>query len=88
MEERYCQSCSMPMGATDEMCGTNADGGINGDYCKYCFQNGVFTTDCTMEEMIEVCVPHMVSANSGINADEARKMMSTFLPTLKRWKKN
>jgi len=88
MEERYCQSCAMPMGATDEMYGTNADGGKNSDYCKYCFENGAFTTDCTLEEMIEICVTHMVSANSGMSGDEARKMMHAFLPTLKRWQKN
>jgi len=87
MEERYCQSCAMPLSATDEMYGTNADGGKNSDYCKYCFENGAFTTDCTLDEMIEICVPHMVSAHSGMNGDEARKMMRAFFPTLKRWQK-
>ena len=85
MEEKYCQSCGMPMGATDEMYGTNANGGKNGDYCKYCFENGAFVQDCTMGEMIEFCVPHMASANSGMSEDEARKMMRKFFPTLKRW---
>ena len=27
MEEKYCQSCGMPMGNTEEMYGTEADGG-------------------------------------------------------------
>ena len=88
MEERYCQSCGMPMGATDEMYGTNADGSKNEDYCKYCFEKGMFTQDCTMKEMVELCVPHMASANSGMSEDEARKMMFEFFPTLKRWKQN
>lgn len=26
MNEKYCQSCGMPMGNTDELYGTNADG--------------------------------------------------------------
>ena len=86
MEERYCQSCGMPMGATDEMYGANADGSKSEDYCKYCFENSAFTNDCTMDEMIEICVPHMVSANSGMNEDEAVKMMRGFFPMLKRWK--
>ena len=85
MEEMYCQSCAMPMGATDEMYGTNADGSKNKDYCKYCFENGAFTTNCTMDEMIEICVPHMVSAHSDMNEDDARKMMHESLPKLKRW---
>ena len=88
MEEKYCQSCGMPMGATDEMYGTNADRSKNGDYCKYCFENGKFVQDCTMEEMIEFCIPHMASANSDMSEDEARKMMLEFFPTLKRWKLN
>jgi len=86
MDERYCQSCGMPMGATDEMFGTNSDGSKNEDYCKYCFENGAFTAQCSMNEMIEFCIPHMTSANPGMSDDEARKMMLGFFPALKRWK--
>lgn len=88
MEERYCQSCAMPMGNADELYGTNSDGSKSEDYCKYCFENGTFTSNATMEEMIELCVPHMASANSGMSEDEARKMMQKFFPLLKRWKQN
>ena len=73
------------MGATDEMYGANADGSKSGDYCKYCFENGAFTNECTMDEMIEICVPHMVSAHSNMSRDDARKMMREFFPKLKRW---
>ena len=86
MEERYCQSCGMPMGATDEMYGTNADGGKSGDYCHYCYADGKFTRECTMDEMIAFCAPHMASAGSGMDEDEAVKMMQGFFPTMKRWK--
>lgn len=86
MEERYCQSCAMPMGETDEMYGINQDGSKNLDYCKYCFENGDFTAQCSMDEMIEFCVPHM--ADSGMSEDEARKMMSEVFPMLKRWAEN
>jgi hypothetical protein len=74
------------MGETDEMYGTNADGRKNEEYCKYCFEKGAFTQDCTMSEMIEICVPHMAAANSGMSEEEARNMMNEYLPTLKRWK--
>ena len=87
MEEKYCQSCAMPMGNTDELYGTNADGSKNEDYCKYCFDKGAFTSDITMEEMIEICVPHMAGADSGITEEEARNRMEGFFPTLKRWQK-
>lgn len=85
MEEKYCQSCGMPMGKTDEMYGTEADGSKSGDYCSYCYQNGAFTAECTMDEMIEACVPPMTEANSGMSAEEARSMMRQCFPKLKRW---
>ncbi len=87
MEERYCQSCGMPMGDTAELYGTEADGSKSGDYCKYCYENGAFLADCTMEEMIDFCVPTMASANAGMTGEQARGMMREFFPTLKRWKK-
>ena len=31
MEEKYCQSCGMPMGDTAELYGTNEDGSRNED---------------------------------------------------------
>jgi len=88
MEEKYCQSCAMPIGTTDETFGTNADGSKNEDYCQYCFENGAFTTNTTMDEMIELCAPHMASSNPNISEDEAKNMMREFFPTLKRWKQN
>ena len=50
---RFCQSCGMPL--TDEVLGTNADGSKNEDYCMYCYRDGKFLQECTMEEMIEHC---------------------------------
>ncbi len=84
MQEMFCQSCGMPMGG-DELFGTNADGSKNTEYCKYCFENGAFTFSGTMEEMIEICVPHMVEGGSAKSEDEARKMMGEWFPKLKRW---
>lgn len=86
MEEKYCQSCAMPMGATDEMYGTEKDGTKSADYCKYCYENGAFTFEGTMQEMVEICVPPMVENNPGMTETQAREMMQGFLPTLKRWK--
>lgn len=84
MEETYCQSCAMPL--TDDMPGTNADGGKNADYCKYCYENGSFTSDITMQEMIDQCVPFMATEESGMTEAQARQMMGDVLPRLKRWK--
>lgn len=86
MEERFCQSCGMPMGATDEMYGTEADGSKSNDYCKYCYENGGFTAECSMDEMIEFCVPHMTNGNSGMGEVDVRRMMKDSFPLLKRWR--
>ncbi|MFG6333622.1 MAG: zinc ribbon domain-containing protein [Lachnospiraceae bacterium] len=85
--QRFCQSCGMPMGETEELHGTNADGSKNEDYCKYCFENGAFAFPGTMEEMIELCVPNMAAANPDMSEEDARKAMTEWFPTLKRWKK-
>ena len=86
MSQKFCQCCGMPMGVTDEMNGTNADGSKNEEYCKYCFENGKFTFNGPMEEMIEICVPNMAAANPNMSEEEARKAMLEWFPTLKRWK--
>jgi radical SAM superfamily enzyme len=43
----------MPL--TNEVFGTNADGTSNEDYCIYCYKDGKFTQDMTMEQMIDLC---------------------------------
>ncbi|WP_411681359.1 zinc ribbon domain-containing protein [Clostridium thailandense] len=85
MEIVYCQSCGMPL-VNEKEIGTNVDGSKNNEYCIYCFENGSFKGDMTMEQMIEFCVPHMVNAHPGTSEEEARKSMQSFFPTLKRWK--
>ncbi len=76
------------MGETNEMYGTNADGTNSEDYCNYCYTSGAFSKDESMDEMIESCVPHVVEAHPDMSADDARKMMQDFFPTLKRWRKD
>lgn len=84
--QRFCQSCAMPMGDTEEHYGTEANGSKSTDYCYYCYENGAFTFNGTMAEMIEICIPPMVENNPGMSEEKARQMMEQFLPTLKRWR--
>ena len=51
-EMKFCQSCGMPL--TEDVLGTNTDGSKNEDYCMYCYKDGKFLQDCTMEEMIRI----------------------------------
>ena len=41
--EKFCQSCGMPMGDTNELFGTEKNGEKSADYCKYCYENGEHT---------------------------------------------
>lgn len=89
MKEDICQSCGMKM--QDKDYGRNADGSMNKEYCKYCWLDGRFNKDETMEEMIESNLQFLDEFNEGggtnFTADEARAEMMKYFPTLKRWKK-
>jgi len=88
MEQNFCQSCGMPL--TEEHYSTNKDGSVNVEYCAYCFKDGEFTSNVTMDEMIEHCVQYLDEFNkdSGkqLTKEEAVTQMSQFFPHLKRWK--
>lgn len=90
MEMKFCQSCGMPL--TNEILGTNADGTPNEDYCIYCYKDGKFTQDMTMEQMIDHCAQFTdeINKQSGQNLtkEQAKEMMRQFFPHLKRWKNN
>ncbi|MGN1421417.1 MAG: zinc ribbon domain-containing protein [Eubacterium sp.] len=83
MDEKICQSCGMPI-TSDEQLGTNKDGSINNDYCKYCYVNGEFIDDVSMEKYIDMCSQY--GAQAGMTNDEMRKHCTELFPTLKRWK--
>ena len=85
IEVKLCQSCGMPM-ENAELYGTNADGSKNEDYCHYCFINGSFSKEETMEEMIESCIPFVSKGNPWADEETARKAMLEMFPQLKRWK--
>ena len=87
---QFCQSCGMPL-TREEDCGTNADGSINYDYCQYCYKDGKFLQDCTMDEMIEHCAQFVDEVNKHMpkpmTREEYIQMMQGFFPMLKRWRK-
>ena len=84
----FCQSCGMPMKSSDYA--TNADGSVCSDYCKYCYKDGKFTQECTMEQMIEFCAQFVDEANKNMpkpmTREEFIQMMRDSFPHLKRWK--
>ena len=87
MEQNFCQSCGMLL--TEEIKCTNADGSKNEDYCIYCYKDGAFTRDCTMEEMIDFCAQYVDEVNKNMprpmTQEEYKQMMRQYFPKLKCW---
>ena len=77
-----CQCCGMPL--EDELIGRNEDGTLNEDYCKWCYSDGEYTYS-DMDELIDVCIPHMVK--EGFSEEQARAYMREMLPKLDYWKR-
>ena len=82
LPERYCESCGMILTPADY--GSDADGSKDEHYCKWCYEQGKYTYETTMDAMIEDCAPRLAE-NTGMSRDEAVSLMGAVLPHLKRW---
>ena len=60
------------------------DGSLNERYCMWCWDGEGFAQDCTLEEMVEHCLPHMQL--SGMEPETCRAYLESLLPTLERWR--
>ena len=77
-----CQCCGMPL--EDSIIGTDKDGALNEDYCKWCYADGKYTYS-DMDDLIEVCIPHMIK--EGFTEEQVRSYMKEKLPQLNYWKR-
>ena len=85
--KNICQSCAMPL-EKEELYGLNIDGTKNEDYCIYCYKDGKFTSNMSMEEMKKFCIEKMIEIIPHMNKEKASSMMNEIFPKLKRWSKN
>jgi len=83
-DQVFCQSCGMPLD-TPESFGTEKDGSVSGDYCVYCYKDGAFTDDMTMDQMIDFCAQHAGEFSPQLTREEAIAQMKQYFPHLKRW---
>ena len=83
-EVTMCQSCGLPFNEEHvHFIATELDGSKS-IYCTNCYKDGKFIDpNISMEKMIEIIVPILGRV---IGEEEARKELTTLLPTLKRWK--
>ena len=89
MNELYCQSCGMPL-ENEGIIGTDKNGSKNNDYCVYCYKDGAYLQDVSMEEMIDISLKHMKELFKdapGFSEQDALDKMNSFFPNLKRWAK-
>ncbi len=77
-----CQCCGMPL--DDSVISREKDGALNEDYCKWCYADGKYIYN-NMDDLIEVCVRNMVSAEHSEN--EVREYLRSVLPQLDYWKR-
>jgi ribosomal protein L40E len=85
VQKTICQSCGAPIVSEEEF-GTNADGSLNYEYCRKCYQNGKFTEpNITMEEMIQKVAKEMIEVEK-IPPKYAFKIAKEYIPDLKRWR--
>jgi transcriptional regulator with XRE-family HTH domain len=77
-----CQCCGMPL--EDSIIGRDKDGSLNEDHCKWCYADGTYTYS-DMDEVIDVCIPHMIGEN--FTEDQARAYMKQMPPKLDYWKR-
>lgn len=67
MNNKFCQSCAMPLNDKQDMRGSEKDGSKSEKYCAYCYCNGhMINPNITYEEMLQ-------KGLSGIDADPGNK---------------
>ena len=82
---KICQSCGMPM--RPDQYGTEADGSPQEKYCRYCYSDGHFPSECTMEQMADFCAGFEVEGGRAATLEQAKEQLMAYFPTLERWKK-
>mgnify|MGYP003394003219 FL=1 len=71
----------------DGFFGTLRDGTQTQEYCKFCFQDGVYLQpDLTQDDMIQMSIDNMTEKLK-MSVTEAEKLANLHIPVLKRWKK-
>ena len=80
-----CQSCAMPLEKESDF-GTDKNGKINKNYCKYCYTKGEFSVNCTMQEFIEMC--SQFGEQAGMTNEQMKAYCEAVFPKLKRWGNN
>jgi hypothetical protein len=67
--------------------GTNSNGSASQEFCKYCFEKGMFREpNITLDDMIGRSIANMID-DLHMPRDQAENLATAIIPTLKRWQK-
>ena len=86
---KICQSCGMPLDKDPSKGGTNSDGTLSDKYCSYCFSNGNFTQNISLDEMTDIGLNYSneyKNATSNEEKETIRNLAKQFLSKLERWR--
>ncbi len=64
MEQKYCYSCGLPMGYTEDKA---TNGKNNPRLCNECVKSNNFNGDFTLPGMVEFSVPELSDLRSGMS---------------------
>ena len=83
--ENFCQSCNIPKHHDLFETGTEIDGTENSEYCKICYENGIFTMQDTIasSEDMKLFVKDILK-KQGVGKVK-RWFYTIGIPRLKRW---
>ena len=81
----FCQACGMYL-TRDEDRAPLPDGTFAEDWCQWCGNEAANTEGMTVDDMVELCAPHMVESGAFATRDEAVSLLGVVLPQLKRWR--
>lgn len=80
-----CQSCGILIMRADEF-GRDKTGVIRTEYCRYCYDRGVFTEpDLTFEQMIENLAKTIMTSRRNMTIEDAREKAKEQITGLRRW---
>jgi hypothetical protein len=85
--DKFCQSCHIPKNHNLFENGTESDGAENADYCKMCYEKGIFT----MQDTIATAEDMKLFVKDVLKTQGVGKVKRWFytigIPRLKRWNK-
>ncbi|MBI5643448.1 MAG: zinc ribbon domain-containing protein [Deltaproteobacteria bacterium] len=80
-----CHSCGILIMKAEEF-GREKNGVIRTDYCRYCYDKGVFLDpDITFAEMVEKLAKTIMTSRRNMTEELAREKATEQITGLKRW---